>query len=413
MRTLMWTLAWKNVWRGRGRSLVTAGAVAAVVAMMLVMYGFSGATLNGMFQNLTRTTGHLVLRVKNADEVREFDLGLVRGVPELKSAIVQALPEADVEAVLEVPALLAGASRSRGVVLMGLEPDGHLMKELVDKYRVRGAPPTDGAEWTAALGLALARALQVDVGDPVYAFAPGTDGLGAAAFTVSAVLDLPESTMEARTAVLTLRAAQELAAPDAASRIVVFLPGLKSLEQSGVLEAARRRLQPLVPPGYEVLTWREAQPALAAILDMIKPMMLIYAVLFFVLAGLLVVNTVYLGLVERIREFGVIIALGADRWRIMRLVVLESLLLVTSGAVFGGVLGGLAVWRLAQGFSLPGNLAQQYAEFGLPVVMYASITPGQVVQVFAFAVLTAIASALWPAWLAGRLEPVEAMRHVA
>jgi len=82
-------------------------------------------------------------------------------------------------------------------------------------------------------------------------------------------------------------------------------------------------------------------------------------------------------------------------------------------AAVGGVLGGLAVWRLAQGFSLPGTLTQQYAEFGLPVVMYASITPGQVLQVFAFAVLTAIASALWPAWLAGRLEPVEAMRHVA
>ena len=409
----MWALAWKNVWRARGRSLVTAGAVAAVVALMLVMYGLVGATLNGMFENLTRTTGHLVLRVKDADRVREFDLSLVRDVPRLKAAFARALPGADVEAVLEVPALLAGASRSRGVVLLGLEPGGHLMKELVDKYRLRGARPAGGEEWSAALGLALAKALQVDVGGTVYAFAPGTEGLGAAAFAVSAVLDLPESTMEARTAVLTLDAAQELAAPDAASRIVVFLPGLKTLEQSETLEAARAKLEALVPPGYELLTWREAEPELAAILDMIKPMTLIYAVLFFVLAGLLVANTVYLGLVERIREFGVIIALGADRWRIMRLVILESVLLVASGAAAGGAVGGLLVWRLARGFSLPGALAQQYAEFGLPVVMYASLTPGQVLQVFAFAILTAIASALWPAWLAGRLEPVEAMRHVA
>lgn len=409
----MWTLAWKNVWRGRGRSLVTAGAVAAVVTMMLVMYGFSGATLNGMFENLTRTTGHLVVRVKGADEVREFDLSLIREVAKLKRRIAGALPAADVEAVLEVPALLAGEVRSRGVVLLGLEPGGHLEKELVKKYLTAGGPPGAEPLWSAALGAALARALKVEPGDTVYAFAPGTEGLGAAAFEVAGLLDLPESTMEARTAVLTLEAAQELAAPDAASRIVVFLPGLKTLEQAKRLEDARRALASVAPPGYEVLTWREAEPALAAILDMIRPMMLIYAVLFFVLAGLLVVNTVYLGLVERIREFGVIIALGADRWRIMRLVVLESLLLVSSGAIVGGALGGLAVWRLAQGFSLPGALAQQYAEFGLPVVMYASITPGQVVQVFAFAVLTAIASALWPAWLAGRLEPVEAMRHVA
>uniref|UniRef100_UPI0025DB1CA3 ABC transporter permease n=1 Tax=Oceanithermus sp. TaxID=2268145 RepID=UPI0025DB1CA3 len=154
-------------------------------------------------------------------------------------------------------------------------------------------------------------------------------------------------------------------------------------------------------------------PALAAILDLMTPMLLIYAALFFGLAGLLVVNTVYLSLVERIREFGIIIALGADRWKVMRMVTLESLVLVLSGALVGGVLGGALLYRGAQGFSLPGPLAQQYAEFGLPVVMYASVTPTQVVSVFVFAVLTAIASALWPAWLAGRLEPVEAIRHVA
>ncbi len=409
----MWTLAWKNVWRGRGRSLVTAGAVAAVVALMLVMYGLSGAVQNGMFENLTRTTGHLLLRVKNAEEVREFDLSLIREVAALKRRIAGTLPTADVEAVLEVPALLAGETRSRGAVLLGLETSGRLTKELVEKYLIAGEPPVAESEWSAALGAALARALKVELGGTVYAFAPGTEGLGAAAFEVAGLLDLPESTVEARTAVLALEAAQELAAPDAASRIVVFLPGLKTLEQVQLLEDARRALASVVPPGYEVLTWREAEPALAAILDMMRPMMLIYALLFFVLAGLLVVNTVYLSLVERIREFGVIIALGADRWRVMQLVILESLWLVSSGALVGGIVGGLAVWRMARGFSLPGALAEQYAEFGLPVVMYASITPGQVAQVFAFAALTAVASALWPAWLAGKLEPVEAMRHVA
>ncbi len=408
----MWSLAWKNVWRGRGRSLLTAGAVAAVVAMMLVMYGFSGAVLNGVFQNLTRTTGHLVVRVRNADEIREFDLSLIRDAASVKKRVREALPEADVEAVLEVPALLAGEKRSRGVVLLGLEPEGHLMREFAEKYLSAGRVPAAGG-YEAALGKALARALSASVGGTVYAFAPGTEGLGAAAFSVSGLLDLPESTMEARTAVLDLADAQELAAPDAATRIVVFLPGVRTLSAAERLQGYREALERALPDEYEVQTWREAEPALAAVLDMTRPMVTIYAVLFFVLAGLLVVNTVYLSLVERIREFGVIIALGADRWRVMRLVVLESLLLVASGAALGGIIGGLALWRLARGFSLPGTLAQQYAEFGLPAVMYASITPGQVLLVFAFAALTAIASALWPAWLAGRLEPVEAMRHVA
>ena len=408
----MWSLAWKNVWRGGGRSLVTAGAVAAVVTLMLLMYGFAGGATNGMFQNLTRSTGHLVVRVKGYDRIEEFDQRLLYDLEDLKASVQRTLPDADVEAVLEVPALLAGASRSRGVVLMGLEPDGHLMQEMVDRYLAEGERPQPG-RWQTALGKALARALRVKIGDEAYAFAPGTDGLGAAAFEVSGLIDLPESNLEARTAVLDLADAQALAAPDAASRIVVFLPDLKTLAQEKRIDEAKAKLAAALPEGYEVLTWREAQPALAAILDLMTPMLLIYAALFFGLAGLLVVNTVYLSLVERIREFGIIIALGADRWKIMRMVTLESLVLVLSGALVGGVLGGALLYRGAQGFSLPGPLAQQYAEFGLPVVMYASVTPTQVVSVFVFAVLTAIASALWPAWLAGRLEPVEAIRHVA
>ncbi len=409
----MWSLAWKNVRRGRGRSLLTSAAVAAVVALMMIMYGFSGAVVNGMFQNLTRSTGHLILRVKNADKIREFERGLIQDAPALQERLARALPGADVEAMLEVPALLAGEKRSRGVLLYGLEPGGRLMREFVAKKLTAGGPPQNGEEWSAALGRTLARALKVKVGDGVYAFVPNTSGIGAAAFSVSGLVAFPESTIEARTAIITLAAAQELAAPNAASRIVIFLPGLISPARQGRLEQARSKLAPLVPAGFELLTWRQAEPAMAAILDMMTPLLLIYAVIFFVLAGLLVVNTVYLGLVERIREFGVIIALGADRWRIMRLVIIESLLLVLSGAAVGGALGGLAVWRMSHGFSLPGPLARQYAEFGLPVVMYASITPAQVALVFAFAVLTALASALWPAWLAGRLEPVEAMRHVA
>src|SRR5690606_15393041 len=131
----------------------------------------------------------------------------------------------------------------------------------------------------------------------------------------------------------------------------------------------------------------------------------------FVLAGLLVVNTVYLSLAERIREFGVIIALGADRWRVMRMVISESLVLVLTGTAVGTALGLGLIARLAQGFRFP-NALTYTVEYGIPAVMYAGLTTGQLVITILFAVGTALAAALWPAWVAGRLQPVEAMRHV-
>lgn len=107
-----------------------------------------------------------------------------------------------------------------------------------------------------------------------------------------------------------------------------------------------------------------------------------------------------------------VIALGARRGRVIRMVLAESLLLCTTGARVGLVLGLVTVARLARGFSYPG-LGEVMEQFGLPAVMYASIEPLEIAIILTFALGTGVLAALWPARVAGRLEPVEAMRFVA
>lgn len=80
-----------------------------------------------------------------------------------------------------------------------------------------------------------------------------------------------------------------------------------------------------------------------------------------------------------------------------------------SGAGLG--LGVVAV--LAKGFSFPAQLAELYAESGLPTVLYASVSPTQLLTVVVFTVVTGVVAALLPALTAARLEPTEAMRFSA
>ena len=364
----MWSLAWRNLWRHKSRNLLTAAAVAFVVMSTLVYFGLGEAMKNGMFQLLTETSGHLSVRVKDWREVREFDRSLIRDAGVLEARIRNAAPQAALRAVLEVPALLAGESRSRGVQLIGVRGS----TEHLEEHLVAGRLPEPGALEEIALGRALAEALKVGLGDPVYAFAPGTEGLGAAAYTVVGLLDFPESAVEGRVAYTSLEAAQELAAPGAVTRFELHLPGLTKLNQEPEVFRLQERL-----------------------------------------AAELVVNTIYLGLVERIREFGVIIAVGANRWQVMRMVILESLALVGTGSLVGSLVGLGLVALMSRGFSFPGGIAEIYAEFGIPTVMYASITPTQVLATLMLAFITALFAAAWPAWVAGRLEPVEAMRFTA
>lgn len=409
----MWLLAWRNLWRQRTRSLVTAGAVALVVISTLLFFGLAEGMKNGMFQILTERSGHLAVTRAGADDAREFEALLIRNAAQVEEALREETGEGERAALLEVPALASSGNRSRGIQVVGIHQSEGLQRQFTEDYLSEGRLPSPDSFDEILLGETLARALRVEPGDLVYLFAPGTEGLGAAAYTLVGLLDFPESALEGRTAYISLVAAQELAAPGAATRFQIHLPDLHRIGDEGRIEQVRDRLAHRLGPDVEVETWREADPSLATLLDLIDPMMLIFNALGFVLAGLLVVNTIYLSLVERIREFGVIIAVGADRWQVMRMVITESLILVLTGTAVGAALGLGIIARLARGFSFPGALTETVVEYGMPAVMYAGLTTGQLVATVLFAVGTALAAALWPAWVAGRLQPVEAMRYVS
>ncbi len=409
----MLTLAWRSIWRHRTRSIGAAVAVGFTVWMGVLYFGVVNAYRDGLYVNLTDTVGHIQIHVRNYRDVRDFREALIADAAALRRRIDAALPGAQIAAALEIPALLSGEDRARGVLLAGLEQPPVLRDRFAAKYvregRLPGSDDLDGI----ALGGALARTLQVKVGDPVYAYAPGTEGTGASAYTVVGILHFPDPTQDARGAMFSLPAAQDLAAPGAVSRFEVHFPEFRRTTDDAALVPLRARLQEALGGDAEVETWRETYPSLSSFEKALRPIIVFFIGLFFVLAGLLVVNTIYLSVIERTREFGVVIALGARRGRVMLMVLAESLLLCATGATVGLAFGLATVGRLARGFAYPGEWGEIAAAFGLPRVMYASISLEEIAIMVVFVIGIGVLAALWPARVAGRLEPVEAMRFVA
>ncbi len=405
----MLTLAWRNLRRRRGRSLLTSGAVGVVLLLTLVYFGFGGAATNGVYQNLTETSGHLQVRVAGYRDLRSFSDLLIRDPARVREGLRTDAPNAEVVAVLEVPGLLEGDGRSRGVLLQGVDQPPAMRERYAETNLAEGRLPGPNDLESVALSRGLARALGVGVGETVYLYAPGTEGFGAAAYTVVGLLGLPGGVQVARTS---LAAAQELAAPGAVSRLEVHL-AYRQLADDHLLPDVRAGLSAELGGAYSVETWAEVNPALATYLNSIGPSTVVVTGIFFVLAGLLVTNTVYLSVIERVREFGVIRALGAGRGRVVGMVVTESLVLCGVGAALGAAVGLGVVGLLSRGFSFPPQLAELYAESGLPTVLYASVSPGQLLTAVLFTVLTGVLAALFPALTAARLEPTEAMRFTA
>lgn len=404
------SLAWRNLLRKRGRSAVSAGAVAVVVFLTLVYFGLAGALQNGMFENLTASTGHLQVRAEGYRDLRDFSDLLLRDAGALRARLEAEAPEnTQFVAALSVPGLLEGEGRSRGVVLEGVSRAPALQERYAERTLAEGRLPAEGDLGGAALSQGLARALAVGLGDTVYVYAPGTEGYGAAAYTVVGLLNVPGG---APVAQVSLAAAQELAAPDAASRFELHLEGFGRTDDA-TLPALQGALAANLGDGLSVETWREINPSIAGYLDIVPATTSVVTGIFFILAGLLVTNTVYLSVIERVREFGVIKALGAPRRRVLGMVLAESLILCGSGAFMGAALGLAVVAVMAQGFSFPPAYTELLGDTGFPEVLYATLTPTQVAVATLFTTLTGVLAALLPALTALRLEPVEAMRFSA
>ena len=407
----MMVLAWRNLWRHRRRSLVTIGAVAVVVTLSLIYYGFGGASLNSMYQSLTEGGGQIQVHVPDYRDLREFDRLLIRDADAVRETLSANAEGGEVVGVLEIPSLLAGEDRSRGIVLIGQDWTPAVQSRLIESNLSDGRSLADGELDGIVLGASLAKALEVAVGGEVFAYAPGTEGYGAGAYTVVGIVDLLDAGFESRAAFMTLPAAQELAAPGAVSRFELHYPELVRLDQDVQTPLIRDRLRQQLPQ-LSIEEWRELNPTLVRLLDVIGPLMAVVNVIFFLLAGLLVVNTIYLSLMERIHEFGVIISLGANGRKVVAMITLESMFLTMTGAAVGLAVGLTWLAFLSRGVRFPG-LDEYYASFGLSPVFYLSITPAQALFSVSFAIAIGILAALWPASVAARLEPVEAMRFTA
>jgi ABC-type lipoprotein release transport system permease subunit len=404
----MLALAWRNLWRQRGRGLATLLAVAAVAALILIVLGVKGGLMNASFQDVTRLGGHLQVLVPDHLALQGFEAGLVRDLGGIASAVADADPSAVAVPVLDVPALAAGEARSRGIRVTGVSHPPPLRTTFATEYLADGRLPEAGDLETIALGAALAQSLQVGLGDSVLLYAPGTAGIGAAAYTVVGLLEHPDPVLEGRTAYLSLEAAQELAAPGRATRVEVYLPGVVRLVDDHRADAVRDALEARLGD-VRVETWREVEPSKAGLIAALDQLLYATAVLFFVLAGLMVVNTCYLSLIERIREFGTIISLGATPGTVMRMILTESLLLCAGGALAGAAVGLAAVGAMARGVQFPEALGA-LDTFGLPQTFYASLSTAEGLLTVLLTIAIGVLASLWPAVLAARLAPVEAMR---
>jgi ABC-type lipoprotein release transport system permease subunit len=195
-----------------------------------------------------------------------------------------------------------------------------------------------------------------------------------------------------------------------ATQVAVFLR-----DQRASVRVARR-LSARFAGECGVLTWKQTNPDLASVISVKRGAMLFFEALMLVLCAAGIFNTLFVGVMERYREFGILTAIGFSPARLFGLVMLESLWLAVAGLACGAVLTALPYRYLSRtGIDLSsrrGGKTIDLAGVGMSSVLKVGIYPESAAWIVAAVAAATMLSGLYPAWRAGRVEPVKTINLV-
>jgi ABC-type lipoprotein release transport system permease subunit len=406
MRQLV-KIAYRDLVRNRRRSLLTLVAIAVGVSLLVFMSGFiQGAITDSIENNIRLQTGHLKIRAASYDEDKvSLAWEDLLNNPEELAAQVRGLDGVEsASPVLWASGIVSTREESVGVRVFGIDALSDVHARIRDGLAAGEYLQPDDRSGVL-LGQRLAESLGMAVGDQISLLVNTADGEpDEATFTIRGLYATGVPVYDDTTIFLPLSKAQAFTHTEGRASMILAL--LKDRELAdGLAEALRA-------PGYTVLTWREMnQVILQAIQAGMGMLYIMYLVVLMVVA-VVIANTLLMSVFERIREMGILSALGMKGREILLMFLVEAGILGGVGVVLGVLLGSLGVFYLSRvGLHLGEMATMTTVSAAYGETIYARFAPADTIAVAIAAMVIILLASLYPARFAARLQPVDALRN--
>lgn len=409
------SMAWRNLWRHGRRTLITLSSIGFGTLLAVLITGIADSMFADMV-NLAARMGGGHVTLQNPEYLDRPALG--RSVANSTNLRQIALRESGVErAVTRISGqlMLSTAAQNYGAAFIAFDPaaEDDTTLSLLDSV-VQGEIFASASANGIILGSRLAENLDAHLGRKVvYTLADRDGQITREAARVTGILHTGSPAIDAGLCLLPIDSFRRTVAydPDESIQVAVFLK-----DQRASADVAAR-LDQNTPRDVAALTWQQSQPDLAAFIAMkIMGMRLMEGViLLLVAAGIF--NTLFVSVMERVREFGIMLAVGFSPANLFGLVMLESLWLGLVGLVAGALITAWPYRYLSTtGIDVAALLGDasgaEVAGVAMATTMKVGIYPEHLVIIAAIVLLATLAAGLYPAWQAGRLAPVESIRLV-
>lgn len=405
--TALMTLSWRNLWRNYRRTLIMLLAISVGVWAMI----FMTALLRGMVDNMVRTgisvlPGHVQI---HAAAFRD-DPSVTHRLPAPEPALLDVLNGQQVVAWtgrIKVPAMISSEYDNRGVTLLGVDPGGELALGF-DPADIEEGRFLDGADDRGiVIGKKLMERLETRLGKRVVVMSQ--DPENAIAERGFRIVGVFIADLESR----------EESVVYAGRDVIQSMLGVGTeLSEIAILghdyrtpEVLTVNIRDAVPADREVLSWLELDPYLSTMMRVMDGFVLVWMVVIFLALSFGLVNTLMMAVFERVREIGLMRALGMRPSDIVYQILTESLMLLALGLLAGNLLAlGTIMW-LKDGINVSA-VAKGLEMMGASSVMYPVLQWPDLVLANGVVIVLGMITSLLPAWRASQYRPVEALGRI-
>ena len=397
-------LAWRNLWRNPRRTWVTLAVVSVGLYSVLVL----GALLEAWAQsslnaNLNLLTGSGQIHAKGYLD----DPTVAHRMPPPDQALSKILNSPDVTdwvTRVRVPAVVRSEYKTLPLTLLGVDPEKEAKISVIPRQIAAGNYLATADAQGIVLGRHLAGRLKTRIGKRVVIMAQARDGsLAERAFRVVGLFAGNQNAEDAYAFTGIKTAQSMLAIGNDISEISFKVATPQAL--APVIDRLRQ-----AAPTEVVASWKTLSPMTEAVDVLMRGMVYIWLAVMCAFMAIGIVNTQLMAVFERVREFGLLQALGMKPRLILVQVLLESALLIGIGVLAGMAAAGGTLIALHNGVNLS-FLARGAEYFGAGHVLYPQLSQVQFAGLSFIVWALGISVTLWPAYRASRSNPVEAMHY--
>jgi len=396
-------LAWRNIWRNSRRTLITQFALIVALALMIACSGLTWGLVKQMERNAT-LLGPGELQVHRPGYLD--DRSIYRSI-EHPHTLVATLEQYGVKAASRLHGfgLVSHGDNSSGTQVLGIDPLKETTVTDFHKHLFKGSFLQH--EKDVLLGKKIAVTLDATIGDELVIVTQAADGsIGNDLYRVAGILKGISEEIDRSTVMMSLADFRGLFSLHNVATEIALRRG----DPTEDLTVIRDRIK-LALPDQEVKTWKELFPAVSDLLELTDASIYILLTIIYLAGSLIMLNTMLMSVFERIKELGIMMAIGFRPMQVLLLIFLETFFLTLCGAVMGLACGvslslylthyGLDLTSITEGFSFVGIAAEPH--------WFAVTTFNTVFPPFIFLFVLSLLAVVYPAIKASLLKPVDAL----